>query len=95
MTGFQITDDTLRELAKKLDSAACEAEALAKVLANIHADTGRSDSDEMGRFPPLDAADLLAALVGDMTSDFAALQRTGEVYRDAEGRNSEAFKGWQ
>lgn len=59
---FGVDVARLDELGGQLDGLADDVSALADVLAGVTADTGRSDSDEMGRLGPTDAAELLRGL---------------------------------
>jgi hypothetical protein len=89
--GFACDLSALRQLIGQLGEHAGAAGSLSETLGSITANTGRPDSDEMGRIGPGAAADLLGALRGELTDDSGKVDACAALYSTIEGGNRSRF----
>lgn len=80
MIGFECDPVALTALSGQLTGHAGQAEALTTTLGGITADTGRSDSDEMGRIGPGAVAELLGRMRTELDDDSGQVTATAAEY---------------
>jgi hypothetical protein len=91
MDGFTCDLSALRQLTGQLSEHAGEAASLADTLGAITADTGRPDSDEMGRIGPGTVAELVGTLRGQLTDDSGAVDACAVLYGETDEGNNQRF----
>ncbi len=87
-SGFSVDVDELRSFSGVLARLAERAKALAATLAGVTADTGRPDSDQMGRLGPTDASEVIGGICDEMTDDTALIARRADLYEEIDARSS-------
>ncbi|HEY8451487.1 MAG: hypothetical protein FWJ70_03180 [Micromonosporaceae bacterium] len=83
----------LRGFSRRLMRLATEAGSVADALAGVTADTGRADSDEMGRLAGLDAHDLLRQLSSRLVDDGKLIAVNAARYEAADAESSTMLGG--
>jgi hypothetical protein len=98
MNDFDCDPDALTTLCGQLIEHAGQAEALTTTLGGITADTGRADSDEMGRIGPGAVAELLGRVRAELDGDGVRITTTAADYVLTDEGRRNAFSrilGWQ
>jgi hypothetical protein len=76
----------LPELAQKLTDLAAEMRQLASGLAAVVADTGRDDSDQMGRLGPAGIGSVVELVHGAVTTDTDNVRVCATDYAESDLR---------
>jgi hypothetical protein len=90
-SGFKVDVSEVRRLSDSVTQVATQATDLAGTLAGVWADTGRSDSDTMGRLGPTDVSDLLKTLASELTNDAERLSATAALYEASDSEVVDAM----
>lgn len=82
--GFECDISVLRQLIGELAEHADAAGSLSETLGAITANTGRQDSDEMGRIGPRTVAGVVGTLSGEFTNDESKVDACAALYATIE-----------
>jgi len=92
-TKIDVDVSRLPELTRKLAELAGEMRRLSNALAGVVADTGRDDSDQMGRLGPAGIGSVVELLHTAVSSDSDSVQACAVDYAAADGRVAERLRG--
>ncbi|OLF19302.1 hypothetical protein [Actinophytocola xanthii] len=84
MNGFECDLSVLRQLTGQLTEHGGAAGSVADSLGAVTADTGRPDSDEMGRIGPGAVADLVAKLRDQLVDDSGGVDACAVLYQETD-----------
>jgi hypothetical protein len=87
--GFGVDVDELRSFSGRLGRLAEAGRALATTLAGVTANTGREDSDQMGRLGPTDVSDVIGGIADEMANDGELITKRADLYEEIDSRSSE------
>ena len=82
----------LRRLSRDITKVAGQADEAKKVLSGVWANTGRADSDTMGRLPPTEASELLEAVAGELRGDGEKVLHTADRWEQLESALAEGLR---
>jgi hypothetical protein len=82
--GFHVEVSELRAFGGQLDGLSSRASKLAETLAGITADTGRGDSDQMGRNGPHDASESVKEIGAEIHDDSGLVKGRADTYEGVD-----------
>jgi hypothetical protein len=89
--GFHVEVSDLRAFGGQLDGLSSRANKLAETLAGITADTGRGDSDQMGRNGPHDASESVKEVGAEIHDDSGLVKGRADNYEDIDNQAASMF----
>jgi hypothetical protein len=89
--GFHVEISELRAFGTQLDGLSSRAAKLAETLAGVTADTGRGDSDQMGRNAPQDASESVKEIGGEIHDDSGLVKGRADTYEDIDNQAASMF----
>jgi hypothetical protein len=92
-SGFTVHVPALHELRTRLTDLGGRAGSLSDLLAGVAADTGRPDSDRMGRLGPTDAAALAGRLRDGLHTDGGHVRDCATSYLSLDQAGAQRFGG--
>jgi len=91
-TKIDVDVSRLPELAQKLTDLAGEMRQLSSGLAGVVADTGRDDSDQMGRLGPAGIGSVVELLHTAVTTDSDSVRACAIDYAECDMRVAERLR---
>ena len=82
----------VRKLSRAIDRVAGQADEAKKVLAGVWANTGRADSDTMGRLPPSEASELLEAVASELRGHGVKVLHTADRWEQFDSAVQEGMR---
>jgi hypothetical protein len=92
-TGFSVDISKLRSFSGSLQQLSDRGKELARTLSRVTADTGRADSDQMGRLGPSDVAEVVDDIATEMTDDVKLINDRAQQYEEIESQSSTTLAG--
>src|SRR6476620_7637494 len=85
--GFTVDIGKLRAFGGDLQKHSDRAKELAKTLSGVTANTGRADSDAMGRIGPIYIGEIVDDLGTDLADDSKLIGERADQYEQADSDN--------